>query len=229
MQEKTIGQIIKETAQKRGLSMYKLSLLTGIAAQSLSRIVVGRVAVPKKKTLVKIADVLHVSVEELSGGYYSQEGESVADKSSQTVGHSVAVCDLQELYRCWKNAQPNEEGYDFPASDYIKLPFNSDDGVFFEHVAVRIDDAAMEPEITRGDIVVVNLFSPANLLPVEDGDLVLCIIGENEGARFAIRKYEKGEGADYWLIAKNENWRGTKEHKNLPIAGTVNCLIRRYE
>jgi len=63
----TLAQKLKELRKKQGWSQQKLAEKTGLSFNAVTKIEQGLAKHPTLKTLIKIADVFEVSIDELVG------------------------------------------------------------------------------------------------------------------------------------------------------------------
>lgn len=235
------GTLLKNIASEQGLTMYRISKGTGITQGTLSRLIKNQIPRPRYCTLAAIASYLNVPIEAIAGDFFTKDGprkdvlnpQAREPEPKQKIFplHSVPLIDPRAAA---KNILSCAE---FPTIDdpvgltrkFIPCPFDlsSLEGLSAP-MAFQMSGNAMSPEINDGDYVYTAGPTVFPTALYRNGRLYACVIGEGESATVTVRRLEKGEGNDYWLVAVNPDWRGRKEVKNAPLLYEVIGVVRAY-
>lgn len=232
------GTLLKKVAAEQGVTMYRISKGTGITQGTLSRLVRNQIPNPRYCTLAAIARYLEVPIEDIAGNFFLKDSPSDPLKEQdQRSAHKNFPGVSVPLINPRTTAKDILSTPNFPIIDdpvgrtgrFIPCPFDlsSVDGMLAP-IAFQMSGNAMSPGIIDGDYVYTagSVVFPLKLY--ENGKLYACVIGEGENAAVTVRRLEKGEGDDYWLIADNPDWRGRKEVKNAPILDEVIGVVRPF-
>lgn len=106
----TIGQRIRATRSRQGMSLAKLATLSGLSKSYLSRVENGERSLDRRRTLLDVADALRVPVADLTGQPYAPE-----TRDASTV--RVAVADIRDALQ----GSEIGERYEEPARDLDSL------------------------------------------------------------------------------------------------------------
>ena len=155
---------------------------------------------PDNRTLLRIADLLSVSVDDLLGRETQPLRFDPADNWIPVLGN-VAAGIPTEAIESFDSDDPD---------DWEQI----DDAMARngKHVALRINGASMEPRMKKGDVVIVRL-QPT----IEDGEIAIVKVNGDEATCKKIKKTPQG----VWLVPFNQAYSPifyTKEDcETLPV------------
>lgn len=232
------GTLLKKVAAEQGVTMYRISKGTGITQGTLSRLVRNQIPRPRYCTLAAIAHYLEVPIEDIAGSFFLKDSPSDPLKEHDTSpipkSFSSGSVPLVNPRAAAKDilGSPGFPVITDPVGQmrqFIPCPFDlSSVAGMLAPIAFQMSGNAMSPGIIDGDYVYTAGSVVFPLALYENGKLYACVIGEGENATVTVRRLEKGEGDDYWLIADNPDWRGRKEVKNAPLLYEVIGVVRAY-
>ena len=190
---------LKALRESKGLTKYRLARLSGISEVYIYRLELGQIKNPRRDTLQKLTHGLGVTLAELIG-------EPSPVDTWQLVEQSLKA--YIPVYGEVSASMEGIEPVDYVACTRATIPPDT-------LRAYRVNGLCLDPEIRRGDMVVVDVaLSPAS------GDLVV-VIFEDGGC--AVKRYrETGDGAR-WL----EDNDGRYQPDGAKIHGVVTEYARK--
>lgn len=197
-----VGGRIKYYREQQGLSQRKLAIQAGITPASLNQ-VENKDWGMRASNLVKVARVLNISVEELTG-------LSTLPRSPESI--------LAEYQYIQPIAIPViVEGSAGEGDGFVEYAYWARPKAVGKNIhGILVKGDCLEPEIQEGDI----LFADADLSP-QNGDLVVCLIG----GKVQVKRYREFR-EKIWL----ENRYGQFDIVDTQIQGIViekNVKMRR--
>lgn len=197
----TLGTRIESVMQEKGMTQRGLARAVGIRQQSVFYLLRGTKGVaPRSRHIAKIADVLGVDPLWLETGLGDRRGSGVVTSGGERIGKRIPI----------KTAD-NVLDPTLPTQREMTADV-TDDGAFGWDVM----DAAMEPDVLRGDRLVV---SPT--MQPKPGNLVLAVVDGSVWLR-GYRLLGTGKDARYELVARHPDHPSfdSKTSKSL-IVGVV--------
>lgn len=217
---------IKALMAKRGLSSYQLALDAHISPSSLSRYFSGVVDEPRISTLVRIADVLQVPIEELADiPTNAVVPDAAALRAARTRADDPAPsCPEVRLMKSMDIATMMDMGIISDNVQKVRMPFfpRFDEDDRRSIVAMRITDESMSPYYLPGDVVFFGTKGLDDIPYCGPNYFVACI----HNGRCVVRKAENGDGEDIWYSTLNPDWKGLKTTKDATFLGAILCSVR---
>ena len=212
----------------KGLTDYRVGKDSGVGTATLSNWKNGKY-VPKIENLMKIADYLGISIDEIS---------EPKKKNIIHVYHAVNASDGGKSHP-GRHSTPNELKSIFQNSSSLRVSFQIpvlgrvtagipieavEDIIDYEEIteamardgeyfALQIKGDSMEPRMTDGDVVIVRKQNNAG-----DGDIVIATVNGDDATCKVLKKYENGDVA---LLSLNPSYQpfyfSKQEVKDTPI------------
>ncbi len=218
---------IKNIAEKKNVSFYKLSKETGISQATFSKWKSERKC-PSTEMLLKVASYFNVTVDYLLNG--EEETSYSADAPLSYYGadweDKIKKGSLFPIRGFSRAGVPNLAIEDINYDDVNEweeiTPDMAKTGKFF---ALHIKGDSMEPELTEKDIVIVRQQSDA-----ETGDIVIAKVNGDEACCKRIVKHKEGIALQSFNPAYSPMYFSNKEivEKPVTIIGKVIESRRKY-
>lgn len=216
------GEIIKNVANAKGITMYALARGTGISQATLSKIINSKTGKPREKTLLAIADFLDVEPQVL--GLKQKGAKPIVER-----GPFVPVYSPRAL-ACFSLGLENHEAlhlvaYPFAETEDVDENLLSDFPTFSESelVCLRVTGSSAEPIYKHGDLIFLKT-SDLDVCASCDKDMIaVCILGAKGEEYAAVRKIIIDEnGSDhYWAVPINPNYPNQEPANNPEIVGAI--------
>lgn len=202
-----VGKRIEALLKERDMSQRELARRVGIRQQSINYLMRGRNGVaPKSRYTARIADVLSVDPLWLETGLGDRRGSGVISSEGSRIGRRIPIMDVESLTGS-SSSSPKETTAD-----------TTEEGAF----AFDVTDAAMEPDVLRGDRLII-----APKKAPRPGNLVLANVdGSVELRRFRVQG--TGKAARFELIAKHPDYPTFNSEANKCLLIGVVIEQRRF-
>ena len=213
----TVGKRVAELRVAYGLSQAELARRAGVGQGLIGRIERGFTASPRGETLRLLADVLHVTVNDLLSPS-APESANTAQLPELPISswvHQISVGPMTYVPQVSITLSAGDPQYT-PDGEPWLVPMEWARGK--QLVAAKVDGTCMEPELMDGDTVIVDV----SRREPSQGDIIVALL---EDGTMAVKRFNTFQGVP--MLVDNRNRLYPLD--NAQVQGIVVSAHRRYQ